>query len=715
MIPRRPPHPPAQGRGQGLSRRKPFQETRRKPLQETRRKPLQQPWLAALLAMVIAVSGLGVISPVPAAADEAAGLTVTLRSVSPASGTRNDTIALTGTVTNETSAPVSDLQVHLWRSTDVVEDEASLEAVLATAPETPLGRRMISAEAGNIFNITDVGDQPSQAFPQGKKSFAPGETAAFSVRAKVSGDESLGFDSPGAYLVGVQLRGIPDGGQNQTVGRARSLFVLAPDSDEPRPRAASTALVHMTTRPSLVGGTVFQDDHLAAELRGRLRLLLALGQTPGTTLLVDPALVDHLSAMARGYTVQGSQEATAAGQRSAKEFLDALTPLLRQGRAYRTLYGSPDIALAVGSGRPDLVARAATPVPKDHLLAGLPLAVVPSSEGIGAREASVLSTLKPSLLVLQETPSDATVQDWPASSSTTVVRARTDVFEGGPAPAPVSAAQVTGRLQATQFVAREPVVTLVSASNQSAAELAAAPWRTRTPLATIVADAEEAPRWTPATKVDQVDDPAWMEAMELATAELDAWDELVDQESTTQQSANGILPQAISTNWQRRRPQAMSWLSAVQNRMGGVLDTNRISLHVVEDFVTSAPEQEIPVTIRNGLSEPIRVKVDFTSDNPQRISVSNSAVHRVAPGESATVKVSVVTHANGAVGMTARLTTVTGRPIGQPRPMTVTATQMGRVGWIIIIASGVVFLTGTAARIRQVQRERRGSTNVEAT
>ena len=41
------------------------------------------------------------------------------------------------------------------------------------------------------------------------------------------------------------------------------------------------------------------------------------------------------------------------------------------------------------------------------------------------------------------------------------------------------------------------------------------------------------------------------------------------------------------------------------------------------------------------------------------------------------------------------------------RRNSITATQAGRGGWIIIIASGVVFLAGTAVRIRQVQAERR--------
>ncbi|WP_420176324.1 DUF6049 family protein [Luteococcus sp. OSA5] len=670
------------------------------------------PWWSALLAMVLCVAGLGVIRPSPSMAADPDSLSVVLKSVSPPSGTRDDTVTITGTVTNDTGKPVEDLQVHLWRSTDPIQDEDQLDQVLRSGPETPVGRRMVSAEAGNIFNITDVGDQPSQAFSGGKASFAPGESASFSVQAPVQGEDSLGFTAPGAYLVGIQLRGIPAGGQNQTLGRARSLFVLSSDDARVQP---STTLVHLASRPTQLTSGLFANNDLAAELRGRLRLQLALAQTKGTTLLVDPALVDELTAMAKGYTVRGITASTAEGQRAAKDFLAQLEPLLTQGRAYRTLYGSPDVQLASDGGRADLIRRAAAPLPADHPLAGLPLAVVPADGVLGSTAAQQVAALKPAVLLVSGADSPQSVQRWAASPTTSVVQVQPEVFDGGPGPSPSkTSAQVTGRLQATQFLAEQPVVTLVQSSAAAAAELAAAPWRTRAGLGTIVTDAQERPTWTPPSKTAPVGDATWMEALEGATAELEAWGELADEDSETHRRAGQILPQAVSTTWQRRRGDAVQWLSAVQRTWGGVLDTNRVRLHVVEDFVMSAPEQEIPVTIRNDLPEPVRVKVHFTSDNAQRISVTDSGPQRVGPGESVTVKMKVVTHANGTVGMTAGLTTVTGRPIGAERPLTVTATQMGRVGWIIIIASGAVFLIGTAMRIRQVQRERRGSTNVEA-
>jgi len=51
--------------------------------------------------------------------------------------------------------------------------------------------------------------------------------------------------------------------------------------------------------------------------------------------------------------------------------------------------------------------------------------------------------------------------------------------------------------------------------------------------------------------------------------------------------------------------------------------------------------------------------------------------------------------------------------LGAPVPIEITATDFGRVGWIIILVSGAVVVGGTALRIRAVQRERAAKENDE--
>lgn len=670
-----------------------------------RRRPGRRPaalvtLLALLLQLLWLAPGAG---PSAHAETAAAPLRVSISSQAP-SGTSKSTLVLRGTVENTSDKPVSGVQVHLWRSTDALGDGDALREALASAPDNPLGSRLLGFEAGNIFNITDVGGQPSQAFGSPKPSFGPGEKANFVVRAKVAGEDSLGFSSPGAYLVGVQVRGIPQGEQNQTVGRARSLFVQA-DATTDR-RAAS--LVLLNARPTMLADGVFANNQLADELSGRLGALLALAKQGGTTLLVDPALYDELTAMADGYRVRGSTDAapTTRGQQAAKNFLAQLTPLLATGRAYRTLYGSPDVALAVASHREDLVTGAGRALPAQHPMASLPLAVVPADGKLDGATLQALAGLEPDVVLAANVAATAPVQ---RREGIRLVHYEPTAFDGGPLPEPnESTGQLVSRLQAQQYLSSQPTVTLVSTAGQAAAEQVPAAWRSRIPLADLVSDADPVDaEWLPGPGPQP--DPGLMQHLEATGQNIEAWGELVDQREQAGLLANRVLAQGISTSWQGEAPAARGWLAGVRGQVGSLLGSSKVQLHVVEDFVTSADSQEIPVTVTNGLAEAIRVKVVFTSENPQRIDVEDSEVRTVGAGESETIRVRVSTRANGQVGVTAALATSTGRQLGSARDVTITATQAGRVGWIIIIASGAVFLLGTAVRIRQVQAERRNA------
>lgn len=672
--------------------------------------------LAGALAMLLAVLGLGTVVAAPATADGSASLSVVITQLTPVSPSAKDTLTIQGTVTNTSSKPVSAVQVHLWRSSDAVTDGDALAEVLASDPANPLGRRML--QPANIFNITDVGTQPSQAFPSTKTApkttFAPGESADFTVRAPVQGTDSLGLATPGAHLVGIQVRGIPEGGENQTLGRARSLVVFAPKGATQRSRVATVAL--LSTRPSRTGENVFADDHLAGEFTGRLGQLMTLAQQPGVTTLVDPALVDAATDMADGYRVTGSTEPTTRGQQAAREFLAQLGRVVATGNAYRTLQGSIDVQLAVASGHPELVELAATPPAKGHLLAKLPLAVVPGGLKLGDEVRTVLEGIRPAVVLADNAASTTPVQRLGDSTQGTVVVPRTSIHDGGPGPEPSrSAPQLAGRLQATQFVSAQPVVSVASTSAQAAAELVDAPWRTRTPLPALIGKSSTGERFVASPQPAHEADRPWLEEVQSGRADLTAWGELVAKGDDAEVLARQVLPQALSTTWQGNRAAALRWLGASRTQVGSVLTTNKVNLHVVSDFVTSSDSQEIPLTISNDLPDAVQVRITFSSENPQRIDVADTDVLTVGAGDSETVKVRVNTRANGEVGVQARLTTPTGRPIGTPRDLTITATQAGKVGWIIIIASGVVFLAGTAIRIRQVQRERRLSANVAGT
>lgn len=685
--------------------------------------------LGTVLAMVLLVLGPLLVSslclsvaPVASGAPaEEPAVAVRIEHLEPISGSADQTVRIVGTVKNTGRLALREVQAHVWSDSTPITTQQGLDAARRSPADQPVGARLLSPELGNVFTITDVGSQTSQSFPEGRTTLAPGQSAPFTVQATVAGEDSLGLERPGVHLVGVHVRGIPQGQENQTLGRARTFFVRVPEGGVVR-HAPTTAVVQLTSRPSRVGERTFADDHLADELGGRLDDLLTLAEQPGTALLVDPALVDSVEAMAAGYQVRTAkgatpQASTATGTRLAKSFLARLEARVAKGETWRLPAGNPDLALAAGSGHTEVVTDAAEAPPSGHLLAGRPLALAPAGGVMDAASLLAARALSPSLVLVSDTASTSGVQKLAADGRADVVRVRTDLFTGGPAPAPSSTPdQVTAGLQAQQFVAGQPVVSLVTTSEQARAEAAAAPWRSRTPISRLLSSATKAPRLALTQPPAGVSDQSWMAALDAAAGELAARGELTAARGEEpHRMGHQVLGQAVSSDWDRHRGQALSWLGRVREEQTQVLSGAPVRLHVVEDFVTSGPEQQVPVTISNGLDEAVRAKVVFTSENPQRIQVRDSAVHSIGPGEQATVKMVVDARANGPVGVQAQLVTPQGTPVGPPRSLTVTATQAGRVGWLIIISSGAVFLVGTAVRIRQVQRERRESANVTAT
>lgn len=135
-------------------------------------------------------------------------------------------------------------------------------------------------------------------------------------------------------------------------------------------------------------------------------------------------------------------------------------------------------------------------------------------------------------------------------------------------------------------------------------------------------------------------------------------------------------------------------------------DPSTIEFSASPSFVMGERTSEFPTTIANPTRLPIWVRIAFHSDNPQRITVPDTDVVRVGPGESQTLRVKPAASSNGVTSVHAKLMTVDGTYLAPSADIEITSTEFGRVGWIIIIISGAVVLAGTVWRIRSVQRER---------
>jgi hypothetical protein len=116
----------------------------------------------------------------------------------------------------------------------------------------------------------------------------------------------------------------------------------------------------------------------------------------------------------------------------------------------------------------------------------------------------------------------------------------------------------------------------------------------------------------------------------------------------------------------------------------------------------------VPVSISNGLSEPVTVKLVATAPAADQLTIGKStdkftSVVTVQKRSQRTIKIPVTAAQAGSTTLTVRLTTVTGwRLPSSPVSMTVAATHFGTLAIVIITIALVVFvLTATARAIRR--------------
>lgn len=636
--------------------------------------------LLGLLVSLVMVTGL-----VPVASARADGqVSISLTSISPNVLTNSGELVISGTLTNLSDESLDGVEVALWRDATPLRTLDAVDRALAS--DRPGGAVMESASARISLN-----------------SGAPipaGGTADFTVRSGLGPDaaEQLWLSEPdAAYQVGVQAFGRLGSGPHQQLGHAGTLIAY-PGSE---PVRAATIVV-LNRPPSLLplaigddGPAVFRDEGLAADLAGRLDGLLSVAEQPGALAVVDPALFDEVTALAAGYRVQRADGSLTSGSTAAAglagSWLARLEGLAAQDRLARGVYGSVDV-VAAGEG---VLNRAAEALPRNHRLARLPLVVVPAGLDVDQATLDTLRSLGPWLVLAENLAGGSLLQQ---QDSLVLLAAERPGASG-------SALEQASLLRARQLVADRQGRPLVSVVNDTAAaELLAdqARWISPQTVASLTADRPQAPLWLGEITGHETA-PELIAASERASGLLDAWGELVDSE----QDYSGIIASAWSTTFDRQADAQIGWLAASTGPAAQGLGSDAIHLRITDWVTTSADDNLLPVTIVNQTQHAVRLHVQFTSENPLRISVEPSELVTIEAGESATVRVRPRTEGNGKVAITAQLATESGHLIGPPAAFVITGTEAGRVAWLIIVASGAVLLVATALRVRQVRQSRR--------
>ncbi len=635
-----------------------------------------------LVALATLLAVLGLVPPAQAA--DAISASVELTAVTPEVGAPGGTVTLSGTVTNTGTKPLYTVQVMTCRDSTPITTRKGLTDALAVDPLTAPCTRL-TTEASYV-TVTAQG-----------AAFAPGSRSPFTLTATM---EDLGFRTAGAYVVGIHVRASADRSTSfQTVGRARTLL---PVVDPARQRPAQvTSVVLLTSRPALVRPGVLADDHLAAELTGRLLTLVRSAQREGVSYAIDPALYREVSVMAQGYTLPDGS--SGAGQQAARQWLTEVAAL-RPADGYRLPYGNPDLALAATAGDASIPQRSANALADVPELAGLPLLVRAPNGKADQRFLDFVAGMKPQVVLAATDDPALGLQ----SAAGLLVSTQAEPFAGGPGPDERGTTlQRVQRLRTESLLAalgpRAGLVRVVD--DEAGAGLDATPtaaWEARRPLGAITATGQ----WTASTSTGAAAGPlsaTVIEPLARAATGYATYGDLVGTAVVGDQLAARALAGVPSASWSTDA-QALGFLSQSAAEVSDI--TNGVQLKVSRQVTMTSQENQFPVTVINTLASPVRVRVRFESSNPGRLQVPESELVTVRPHESITVNVNPQAKVPGEVDVVARLVTQGGNPVGTPQKFMIDATEAGRVGWIIVIASGIVLVVVTVWRVRQVARSR---------
>lgn len=636
--------------------------------------------VATLLAVLAGALGLAGFTATPAAAAEVQ-LSFTMTSLEVSGHGPRDRVVLEGTVANTGSVPAYGVQVILWRSRDPIESLATLRQA---STNTILGSRLpISADH---YEVVSSSTEP----------FAPGQTRAVTLRATMA---DLGFDTRGAaYALGADVLAVSTPtvvGDYPVAGRLRTFLPVPGKGTVP-----ITSVVLLSATPTKIVTDLFRDDSLAGELTGRLGTLLDAAALPGMSWLVDPALVDEVRDMADGYRVASRDGTTpGTGQAAAAAWLDEFGALDRAVGA-RTLFANPDVTGALAAGDRLVVSRAGRAAATVTGLGDLPLVVVPAGATLTATTWEALAGSGADLVLATNAAVAAALQAG-ADNAPLVLAASAAV--PGAVETPENLRHQFALATTVVAGSRGEVRLLDSAADVEQDAAATADWVVRRDLAALLAAGPGTSRVglvgaKPARLGTSV-----FERLHRLEGDFTAYAELAPDSVLVGQS-DAAVARGAAAAWIGNANGLDAHLTALSGLVGMQEVGRSLVLDASPRFVMSSRTNQFPVTVSNGLTEDVRVRVVVTTTNPQRLTVPPSELVTVPAGQSVTVNIRPEATSNGVVTAQAHVATASGRRIGPDTEITVEVTDLGMVAWIIVGVAGLVLVGASAWRIRQVRR-----------
>ncbi len=632
---------------------------------------------AAVASLLVVASCLFAPSPPPAQAASQYEAEVVFSTIT----ADEEGLTLTGRVTSTGTDPLYKVAIVLWAGRSPILTSSQLDAAVASDPQLEAGATRLSGQEAVDPIVSD------------RTAFAPGQTATFTVSASW---EELGL-ADGVHLVGVHVRAADrPGSPLVTIGWGRTFVTLPGEAT----RQAAT-VVMLTSPPSLIHDNVFSDDHLAAELTGRLGDLLELAGRPGVTWAIDPALRHEVAVMAGGYTLvdQGAGSVEGSGQAVAADWLAALDALPRAW-GYRLPWGNPDLAMGLEAGATDLIAYARAAEQAHPDLDDLPLLV---RAGNGLADDAWLDYIAPLApdLVLASVGADADL------APGVLLNTATTAFSGGPGPDdPDITAQRLQRAAADDFLAGDaPLIRVIESSDDAAlAGQPLPPWVQ--PVSPRLIGSDQV--WTPDLSLGRAAGPltdAVLAAADPVRAAGAAYATLTGDSAAAQQLTLQPVTAGVSASWPDDAA-AAAYLGRARQWLQGLLDA--VSITADEVSLTSKVSS-FPVTVTNGLAVPVSVTI-VSRTTPGATGAADVMIPAppavtIQPGDRQLVTLTPTVVREGEVVATLQVATADGVAIGSPVTVPIHAQMSAWMGWAVVGAAFVLFIVGTVTRVVTKRRK----------
>ncbi|MEU8522584.1 DUF6049 family protein [Streptomyces sp. NBC_01216] len=705
------------------------------------------PLLAGLLQLPAASAALAAEKDsLRAAPTGSRTVAVSLDTLSPSAPVENDTLTVSGTVTNQGKQAITDATIDL-RVGPRMTSRSEIEQV---AGRTGFRADSDPAALGGTFTVK-------------VPKLSAGLTQEFTLSVPVS---RLGLEDEGVYQLGVSLTGHTSAQPGDRVlGINRTFLPYQPERTDKRTQLTylwpliSSAHVSAETGSDDQQTPVFENDELAGELApgGRLEQMVTLGKDLPITWVIDPDLLATVDAMTRNYRVKnGAGEVPGRNQVVAKQWLDSLEKAVANEKVIALPFADPDIASLAHSGK-------AVPGSLSHLQ--------PATE-LAASTVETVLHVKPSTAFSWPVDGavDPSIMAVATSAGARKVIARSDSFRDDLPYTPTAARAVGGGMTAVvsdaslstafegdmlvkgnstlaiqKFLAQSLAVTLEQPDLQRSVVVAPQRMPT-TPQAQSMATALRGlsvQRWTEpldlltaaaakpdpdaSTKVPAVSRyPQQLRKQELSGAAfqsmkttrdaLDDFKVILTQPDRVVTPFGTAISREMSTSWRGRTASAGQYRTQVSDYLQSI--TQEVKLIDKSDLTLSGRSATIPVTVQNKLLQGVdNLVLRLTSSNKTRLKLNGGGAVaelpiKISAGHSQSVKFEASANANGPVPMTAQLYTEDGTPYGEPIDFTVRVSEITSTV-MLVIAGGVLLLVLAGVRM-YTQRKRSAAGNTEA-